>query len=47
MSDARLERNYKMAHSASPNVSLPPSKAYLANYDAIFKKKTKPKPKKK
>lgn len=47
MSDARLERNWKMANAASPNVTRPPSQNYLDNYDAIFRKveKTK-KPKK-
>lgn len=39
---SRLERNFKMANAASPNVTPPPSKAYLDNYDSIFRK---PKPK--
>lgn len=47
MSD-RVERNWKMAHAASPNVSLPSNKAYRDNFDRIFrKKKVAAKPKKK
>lgn len=42
MSD-RLERNFKMAHAASPNVSLPPSKAYRDNWDSIFSRRSKTK----
>jgi len=41
MSDARLERNFKMAHAASPNVSLPPSKAYRDGWEAIFSRRSK------
>jgi hypothetical protein len=40
MSD-RVERNFKMAHAASENRTRPASKEYLANYDAIFRKKKK------
>ena len=44
MSD-RVERNWKMANAASENRTQPSSKAYRANYDAIFRKKPKPKKK--
>ena len=40
MSD-RLERNWKMANAASSNVSLPPSKSYRDNWDAIFLRRSK------
>lgn len=40
MSD-RVERNWKMANAASPNVTLPPSKAYRDNWLRIFKKKSR------
>ena len=46
MSD-RLERNYRMANSASENRTRPATKEYLDNYDSIFRKKKKTPAKKK
>jgi hypothetical protein len=39
MSDARAERNWKMANSASENKTRPATKEYLDNYDRIFRKR--------
>ena len=39
----RVERNFKLANAASPNVSLPSNQKYRDNYAMIFKKKPAPK----